>query len=89
MILFRKLLRQQIRAVQQGKQPRNTKAGNGKAIPTYLRNTSVVTPPAATPAADRKLWRQVARQVAEEAIKDSTSRWKKSITLTPYKGTKT
>ena len=88
-ILFRKLLRQQIRAVKQGKEPRNTGAGNGKSIPTYLRNTSIVTPPAATRAADRKLWRELGRKVAEEAIKDSSSRWKKAITLTPYKGTKT
>jgi len=88
-ILFRKLLRQQIRAVKQGKEPRNAGHANGKAIPTYLRNTSIVTRPAATTAEDRKLWRQLARKVADEAIKDSDSSWKKSITLTPYKGSRT
>jgi hypothetical protein len=88
-IMFRKLLRQQIRAVKQGKDPKGLNDTNGKTIPTYLRNTSVVTPVAATPQKDRALWREIARKVADEALRDRESRWKSAITLTPYKGTKT
>jgi hypothetical protein len=88
-ILFRKLLRQQIRVVQQGKDPRGVNAMNVKAIPTYLRNTSFVIPPKHDSAEDRKLWRETARKVAEEALVDSESRWKSRITTTPYQGTKT
>ncbi len=89
-IIFRKMLREQIRAVKQGKDPRGiAKLANGKPVATYLRNISFPIPPAATPAEDRKLWRTTARKVAQEAVADSESSWKKKITLSPYKGTKT
>jgi len=87
-IMFRRLLREQIRLVGKGKTPRNAEKEANGPIPTYLRNTGIVTPPAATPQADRKLWRELARKVAEEALKDSKSAWKSKITLEPYKGTR-
>jgi len=87
-IMFRRLLRQQIRVVRQGKEPRGVNAMNGRAVATYLRNTSFVIPAKSDPWEDRQLWRQTARKVAEEAILDSESRWKKAITKSPYKGTK-
>lgn len=88
-IMFRKLLRQQIRAVQQGKDPRDLNHRGAGPIATYLRNTSFVVPPAASATKDRELWRKLARQVAAEALLDRDSRWKSKLTLTPYKGTKT
>jgi hypothetical protein len=88
-IMFRRLLREQIRLVGKGKAPRNAQKRANGPIATYLRNTGIVRAPAATPQADRKLWRELARKVAEEAIKDSKSAWKKKITVEPYKGTRT
>ena len=87
-IMFRKLLRQQIRAVRQGKDPKGVDAMGDKPIATYLRNISFVAPPRPSPKEDRKLWRETARKVAEEALVDRDSRWKSNITLTPYEGTR-
>jgi len=89
-ILFRKKLRGEIRAVKQGREPGGiARHKGGKPIATYLRNTAVAVPPAAKTDDDRKLWRATARKVAEEAVADGESRWKKKITVTPYKGTRT
>jgi phenylpropionate dioxygenase-like ring-hydroxylating dioxygenase large terminal subunit len=85
-IMFRKLLRQQIRVVRQGEDPKGIDAMGNKPIATYLRNTSFVVPPRPSPEEDRKLWREMARKVAEEALVDRDSRWKSNITLTPYEG---
>jgi hypothetical protein len=86
--MFRRLLRQQIRAVAAGKDPRGVNAMNGSAIPTYLRNTAFVVEPKRNPAEDRKLWLELARKVADEAIADRESRWKEKITTMPYEGVK-
>jgi phenylpropionate dioxygenase-like ring-hydroxylating dioxygenase large terminal subunit len=61
-VLVRKLLREGIRAVQRGEDPRRVVPGPGLSIPTYCRNTIVRIPPAATPEADRELLRSTARQ---------------------------
>lgn len=61
-ILVRKLLREGIRAVQRGEDPRRVVPGAGLTIPTYCRNAFVPVPPAATPQADRELIRRTARQ---------------------------
>jgi hypothetical protein len=53
-------------------------------IATYLRNTSSVIPRMSDEDADRKLWRKIARDVAEEALKDRGSSWLRNITLAPY-----
>jgi nitrite reductase/ring-hydroxylating ferredoxin subunit len=88
-IMFRRLLRQQIRAVKDGHDPVGVNAMNGKPIATYLRNTSIVVKAKADPQEDRKLWRELGRRVAEEAVADSESRWKSRVTTTPYEGVKT
>jgi hypothetical protein len=89
-IMFRKKLRQQIRTVAAGKDPNGIFQADGrKPIATYLRNTAFVTPAKPSPEEDRKVWRELARKVADEAVKDSTSRWKEKITVEPYKGTRT
>ena len=85
-VMFRRLLRQQIRAVKEGRDPVGAAAMNGRPIATYLRNTSFVVKPKADAREDRKLWRELARKVAEEAVADSDSRWKSRITTTPYEG---
>ena len=85
-VMFRRLLRQQIRAVAEGKDPVGAAAMNGKAIATYLRNTSFVVKPKADPREDRRLWRELARKVAEEAVADRDSRWKARVTTAPYEG---
>lgn len=87
-IMFRKLLREQIRAVQQGKDPKGVQAMNGKPIPTYLRNTSFLVPAKRDRGEDRQLWRDMARKVAAEALQDKESRWKDKVTTTPYEGTR-
>lgn len=61
-IFVRKLLREGIRAVQRGEDPRRVVPGTGLTIPTYCRNTVLRIPPAATPEADRELLRSTARQ---------------------------
>jgi hypothetical protein len=84
-IMFRRLLRQEIHTVQQGKDPKGVNFKDGEVIPTYLRNTSSVIPRQASNVdEDRKLWRKIARKVAEDALKDRDSRWRSNITLSPY-----
>ena len=85
-IMFRRLLRQEIRTVQQGRDPKGVNFKDGEVIPTYLRNTSSVIPRQASNNVDedRKLWRKIARKVAEDALKDRDSRWRSNITLSPY-----
>lgn len=84
-IMFRKLLRQDIRAVEQGKDPKGANYKDGEVIATYLRNTSSVIPKQGSSTdEDRKLWRKIARKVAEDALKDHESRWLNNITLSPY-----
>ena len=61
-ILVRKLLREGIRAVERGEEPRRVVPGAGLTIPTYCRNTFLRIPRAATPEADRELLRSTGRQ---------------------------
>jgi hypothetical protein len=61
-IMVRNLLRDGIRAVQRGEDPRRVVPGAGLTIPTYCRNTFLRIPPAATPEADRELLRNTGRQ---------------------------
>ncbi len=62
--LVRKLLREGIRALQRGEDPKRAASHNGKAISTYCRNTVLRMPPADTPEADRELLRHTGRKVA-------------------------
>jgi hypothetical protein len=87
-VIFRRLLRQQIRAVKDGQDPAGVNAMNGRPIATYLRNTSIVVKAKDDAREDRKLWRELARKVADEALADGESRWKAKITTMPYQGTR-
>lgn len=62
-IMLRKLIRQGIRAVKNGKEPGGLKRDANEVVPTYSQNTIVRVPPAETEAADRQLWREVGRKV--------------------------
>jgi nitrite reductase/ring-hydroxylating ferredoxin subunit len=61
-IMVRNMLREGIRAVQRGDDPRRLIAPAGSVIPTYCRNTFLRVPPAPTPEADRELIRETGRQ---------------------------
>jgi len=63
-ILVRKLVREGIRAVQMGQDPRRIVPAAGKAIPTFCRNTVLRVPTAATAEADKDLLRNTGRKVA-------------------------
>jgi phenylpropionate dioxygenase-like ring-hydroxylating dioxygenase large terminal subunit len=61
-ILFRNLVREGIRAVQQGESP--SQAPAGQPVRTYCQNTVIRVPPAETLEADRELLRRLGRQMA-------------------------
>lgn len=83
-IMLRRILRDEIRAVRQGKDPKGVDHRENEVIATYLRNTSSVIPRNADIDEDRKLWRKIGRDVADEALNDRASRWLDNITLSPY-----
>ena len=62
--LVRKLLREGIRALQRGEDPKRAVSSGGIAISTYCRNTVLRVPPAEIPEADRELLRNTGRKVA-------------------------
>jgi hypothetical protein len=66
--LVRKLLREGIRALQRGEDPRRAISRDGKAIRTYCRNTVLRIPAAKTPEADRELLRSAGRMVAAAVL---------------------
>ncbi len=69
-IMMRNMIRQGIRTVRDGGDPRPEGAGNGQVIATYSHDRVVPgIPPAPTPEADRRLLRQVARDVVTEAVR--------------------
>jgi phenylpropionate dioxygenase-like ring-hydroxylating dioxygenase large terminal subunit len=67
-IMFRKLVREGIRAVKDGRDLRGpTREANG-VIPTLVQDTIVRVPSAATPEADRQLLRRTALKIAAQGI---------------------
>ena len=66
--LVRKLLREGIRALQRGEDPKRAVSCVGNAISTYCRNTVLRVPPAESPEADRELLRNTGRKVAAAAL---------------------
>ena len=82
--MFRRILRDDMRAVKEGRDPKPVATREGEVIPTYLRNISFVVPPRDGEQDDRQLWREIARKVAEEAVNDQQSSWLNKVTLTPY-----
>ncbi len=63
--MFRSQLRRGMRAVQAGAEPAGLCRSNGAVIPTYCNNTVVCVPPAADPAADKRMMRETGRRLAE------------------------
>jgi len=63
-IMYRKLIRDGIRAVKNGKNPLGVN-GTPKVIPTYGQDTVVKVSRASTPEADKELLRKIGRKVAK------------------------
>ncbi len=63
-IMFRKMLRDGIRAVAEGRDPKGAVREPGRVFPTYAQDTVLRVPPAATPEAERRLLREIGRQAA-------------------------
>jgi phenylpropionate dioxygenase-like ring-hydroxylating dioxygenase large terminal subunit len=63
--MFRKLVRQEIRALKRGKDPRNVRHAPDQILHTLAQNTIRRIPPAATPEADTEMLRQIGRRVAD------------------------
>jgi hypothetical protein len=66
-IMYRKLIRDGIRAVKSGRNPLGVH-GESKTISTYGQDTVVKVPRAATPEADKALLREIGRKVANGAF---------------------
>jgi hypothetical protein len=66
--LVRKLLREGIRALKKGEDPKRAIASGGNTISTYCRNTVLRIPPAESPEADRELLRNTGRRVAAAVL---------------------
>jgi hypothetical protein len=74
-VMYRKRIRDGIRAVQQGESPEPDLATANGVIPTHARSTILRVPPAPTPEADRELLRTTTRRVlAGEFPKPGTAR---------------
>ena len=67
-IMFRKLVREGIRAVQQGKDVRGPGRESSGVIPTLVQDTIVRVSPAPTLQADQQLLRQMALKIATAGI---------------------
>ncbi len=66
--LVRKLLREGIRTLQRGEDPKRSVSCNGKIISTYCRNAVLRIPPAESSEADRELLRNTGRKVAAAVL---------------------
>jgi nitrite reductase/ring-hydroxylating ferredoxin subunit len=64
-LAFRRLLREGVRAVAAGRDPIGVVRDPGARIRTRAQNTFVRVPPAATPAADARLLKEIGREIAE------------------------
>jgi phenylpropionate dioxygenase-like ring-hydroxylating dioxygenase large terminal subunit len=68
--MFRRMVRDGIRAVQRGEDPKGINRRRDGAIPTYGHETILRVPPAATSEEDRVLLRSTARSVTERFLRD-------------------
>ena len=66
--MFRKMLRRNIRAIKQGKDPQDISADIVGKIPAYANDTVVRVPPRNDPEADRNLCREIGQKVARAAV---------------------
>src|SRR5262249_1997121 len=62
-VMFRRMVRNGVRAVQRGEDPFGVLRTPSGVIATYSQNTILRIPSAATPEADRELLREVGRKV--------------------------
>jgi len=74
-IMMRNMIRQGIRAVQNGTDPghnsRNNRPLNGNKVATFSHDRVVPgIPPAATPEEDKRLLREIARKVVSDAVRN-------------------
>jgi nitrite reductase/ring-hydroxylating ferredoxin subunit len=69
-LLFRRLLRQGIRAVQQGEDPKGVVRGREGCVPTYTNDTVVRAPRGATTAEEAAIARDTGRRIAEEYVRN-------------------
>lgn len=67
-ILYRKLLRREIRKTAEGGAPMNTQLPADSPVATYCHNTVIVVPQAATPEADRALCFAFGREVTRRIL---------------------
>ena len=70
-IMLRNMIRQGIRDVQKGRDPKGIVREVGKVIDTYCNHTIWRLPPAPAPVEDKQLLREVGRKMAEEYVKAS------------------
>lgn len=68
-IMFRRMVRNGIHAVQNGEEPTGIGRKEGEVIPTYCNNTVMRIAPAPTPEADRELLLSTGRRLAESYLK--------------------
>jgi phenylpropionate dioxygenase-like ring-hydroxylating dioxygenase large terminal subunit len=68
--MYRKLLRQGIRAVQRGEDPKGVDRENREVVHCFGGNTMVYLPPAATPEEDKKLLKATGLRVAKGYLKN-------------------
>ena len=73
-LLLRRLVREGIRAVQRGEDPKGVARERGKTIITYANNTVLRIPPAPTPEEDRRLLSDTGRRVGEGYVNDPSTR---------------
>jgi phenylpropionate dioxygenase-like ring-hydroxylating dioxygenase large terminal subunit len=69
--MFRKLVRQGIRTVRDGGEPKGIYHANDVPIPTYCNDTVIRTPAAESPEADTRLMRETGRRLAESYLRGS------------------
>ena len=67
--MFRNLVRQGIRMVRDGGEPKGICHINDGPIPTYCNDTVGRTPPAENPEADSRLMRETGRRLAESYLR--------------------
>ena len=67
--MFRKLVRQGIRTVRDGGEPKGIYHVNDGTIPTYCNDTVLRTPAAESPEADTRLMRETGRRLAESYLR--------------------
>jgi len=68
-IMLRKLVRDGIRAMENGEDPLGIVRQRGKVIPTFSQDTIIRIPPAPNPAQDEELLRETGRKVLADCLR--------------------